>query len=145
MNDSASIPCNGEAFQDEKNTHELFHHFGCHPSRLELAHAMGIKFRDLEELIVHSDYCCSIDTHVRGEENCGTLEDLIPDATRDEPMEKMYPSIQNEYRGGWLSQFTECDQQILSLRFGLGGEEPLTLVAIGCQINVSCERVRQLE
>jgi RNA polymerase primary sigma factor len=33
----------------------------------------------------------------------------------------------------------------LSLRFGLGGEEPLTLAEIGRQINVSRERVRQLE
>ncbi len=44
-----------------------------------------------------------------------------------------------------MSQLTERDQQILSLRFGLGGEEPLTLVAIGRQINVSRQRVRQLE
>jgi RNA polymerase primary sigma factor len=60
-------------------------------------------------------------------------------------MEKMDLSIQKEYLGGWLSQLTERDQQILSLRFGLGGEEPLTLAAIGRHINVSRERVRQLE
>ena len=60
-------------------------------------------------------------------------------------MEKMDLSIQKEYLGGWLSQLTERDQQILSLRFGLGGEDPLTFAAIGRQINVSRERVRQLE
>ena len=45
----------------------------------------------------------------------------------------------------WLSQLNEREQKILRLRFGLGGEEPLTLAEIGRQINVSRERVRQLE
>ncbi len=132
-------------FKMRKITRELSNHFGRHPSRLELAHAMGIELRDLEELIAHSASCCSLDAHVRGEENCGTLGDLIPDVAGDEPMEKMDLSIQKEYLDGCLSQLTERDQQILSLRFGLGGEEPLTLVAIGRQINVSRQRVRQLE
>ena len=39
----------------------------------------------------------------------------------------------------------EREQKILRLRFGLGGEEPLTLAELGRQINVSRERVRQLE
>ncbi len=33
----------------------------------------------------------------------------------------------------------------MKLRFGLDGAEPLTLAEIGRQINVSRERVRQLE
>ena len=132
-------------FKMRKTTRELSHHFGRPPSRLELAHAMDIELRDLEELISQSYPCCSLDAHVRGEDNCSTLGELIPDPTGDEPMEKMDLSIQKEYLAGWLSQLTERDQQILSLRFGLGGEEPLTLAAIGRQINVSRERVRQLE
>ena len=132
-------------FKMRKITRELSHHFGRHPSRSELAHAMDIELRDLEELISQSSPCCSLDAHVRGEDNCRTLGELIPDPTGDEPMEKMDLSIQKEYLAGWLSQLTERDQQILSLRFGLGGEEPLTLAAIGRQINVSRERVRQLE
>ena len=46
---------------------------------------------------------------------------------------------------GWLSQLNEREQKIMRLRFGLDGEEPLTLAEIGRQINVSRERVRQLE
>jgi RNA polymerase primary sigma factor len=37
------------------------------------------------------------------------------------------------------------EQKILKLRFGLEGSEPLTLAEIGRLINVSRERVRQLE
>ena len=52
---------------------------------------------------------------------------------------------QTENLPGWLSQLNEREQKILRLRFGLDGEEPLTLAEIGRQINVSRERVRQLE
>jgi len=37
------------------------------------------------------------------------------------------------------------EQKILKLRFASGGAEPLTLAEIGRTINVSRERVRQLE
>ena len=126
-------------------TRELTHRLERPPSRAELAHAMGIEPRDLEELIAQSSPCCSLDAHVRGEENCGTIGELIPDSNVNEPMVSIELSIQRERLGGWLSQLADRDQQILSLRFGLGGEEPLTLAEIGRQINVSRERVRQLE
>ena len=60
-------------------------------------------------------------------------------------MEGIDRSIQKEHLGAWLSHLNEREQKILRLRFGLGGEEPLTLAEIGRQINVSRERVRQLE
>jgi RNA polymerase primary sigma factor len=124
---------------------ELSHRFGRQPNRLELAHAMGIEPRELEDLISQSAPCASLDAHARGEEDRSTLGELIADPNGDEPMEGMDRSIQKEHLGGWLSQLNEREQKILRLRFGLGGEEPLTLAEIGRQINVSRERVRQLE
>ena len=124
---------------------ELSHRFGRQPNRLELASAMGIEPRELEDLISQSAPCASLDAHARGEEDRSTLGELIPDPNGEEPMEGMDRSIQKEHLGGWLSQLNEREQKILKLRFGLGGEEPLTLAEIGRQINVSRERVRQLE
>ncbi len=124
---------------------ELSHRFGRQPNRLELAHAMGIEPKDLEDLVSQSAPCASLDAHARGEEDRSTLGELIPDPNGDEPMEGMDRSIQKEHLGGWLSQLNEREQKILRLRFGLNGEEPLTLAEIGRQINVSRERVRQLE
>jgi RNA polymerase primary sigma factor len=134
-----------KVFKMRRITRELTHRLERPPNRADLAHAMGIETRDLEELIAQSSPCCSLDAHIRGEENCGTLGDLIPDANGDEPMANIELSLQKKRLGGWLSQLTDRDRQILSLRFGLGGEEPLTLAEIGRQINVSRERVRQLE
>ena len=132
-------------FKMRRITRELTHRFRRPPNHAELAHAMELEPRDLEELIAQSSPCCSLDAHIRGEENCGTLGDLIPDANGDEPMANIEFSFQKKRLGHWLSQLTDRDRQILYLRFGLGGEEPLTLAEIGRQINVSRERVRQLE
>ncbi len=126
-------------------TRELSHRFGRQPNRLELANAMGVEPQDLEDLIAQSAPCASLDAHARGEEDRSTLGELIPDPNYNEPMEGMDRSIQKEHLGGWLSQLNEREQKIMRLRFGLDGEEPLTLAEIGRQINVSRERVRQLE
>ena len=53
--------------------------------------------------------------------------------------------LQKEHLGTWLAQLNEREQRIIKLRFGLEGSEPLTLAEIGRLINVSRERVRQLE
>jgi RNA polymerase primary sigma factor len=124
---------------------ELSHKFGRQPTRLEMATEMGIDQKDLEDLISQSAPCASLDAHARGEEDRSTLGELIADPNCEEPMEGMDRTIQKEHLGTWLSQLNEREQKIMKLRFGLDGEEPLTLAEIGRQINVSRERVRQLE
>ena len=128
-----------------KVTRELSHKLGRQPSRLEMATEMGISQKDLEDLITQSAQCASLDAHARGEEDRSTLGELIPDPNYNEPMEGMDRTIQKEHLGQWLSQLNEREQKIMRLRYGLDGSEPLTLADIGRQINVSRERVRQLE
>ena len=124
---------------------ELSHRYGRLPDSAELALAMGIEPKDLEALIVQNSPCCALDARVRGDENCSTLCDLISNPIGDDPMQNVDLSLQKERLRGLISQLAERHQQILYLRFGLGGDEPLTLAEIGRQLNVSRERVRQLE
>ena len=94
-------------------TLELTNHLNSPPNRVKLAHAIRIKHRDLEELIAQSYAYCSLDSHIHGGENCGTLGELIPDSNGNEPIERLELSIQKEHLGGWLFQLTDRDQQIL--------------------------------
>ena len=126
-------------------TRELTHRFGRQPNRLELAHAMGMEPDELEELLSQSAPCASLDAHARGEEDRSTLGELIPDPSCNDSMESMDRRIQKEHLGTWITQLNDREQKILKLRFGLEGAEPQTLAEIGRQINVSRERVRQLE
>jgi RNA polymerase primary sigma factor len=126
-------------------TRELSHRFGRQPNRLELAHAMGMQPEELEDLISQSAPCASLDAHARGDDDRSTLGELIADPNSNESMDSMDRNLQKEHLGTWLSQLNERERRIIELRFGLGGNEPLTLAEIGRQINVSRERVRQLE
>lgn len=124
---------------------ELSHRLGRQPNRLELSHALDMTPEELEELMAQSAPCASLDAHARGEEDRSTLGELIADPNSNEHFDSMDRHLQKEHLGGWLSQLNEREQQILKLRFGLEGSEPLTLAEIGRLINVSRERVRQLE
>ena len=124
---------------------ELSHRLGRQPNRLELSHALDMTPEELEELMAQSAPCASLDAHARGEEDRSTLGELIADPNSSEHFDSMDRHLQKEHLGGWLSQLNEREQQILRLRFGLEGSEPLTLAEIGRLINVSRERVRQLE
>ena len=126
-------------------TRELSHRLGRQPNRLELSHAMGMAQSDLEELMAQSAPCASLDAHARGEEDRSPLGDLIADPASGEHFDSMDRHLQKEHLGTWLSQLNEREQTILRLRFGLEGSEPLTLAEIGRKIQVSRERVRQLE
>jgi len=53
--------------------------------------------------------------------------------------------IHQEQLGRWLSHLTDQEQQVLELRFGLEGEERHTLAEIGRMLDISRERVRQVE
>ena len=124
---------------------ELSHRYGRLPDSAELALAMGIEPKDLEALIVQNSPCCSLDARVRGDENFSTLGDLIPSPIGDDPLQNVDLSIQKERLRVLISQLTDRHQQILYLRYGLGGDEPLTLAEIGRQLNVSRERIRKIE
>jgi RNA polymerase primary sigma factor len=124
---------------------ELSHRLGRQPNRLEISQALGIPPQELEELLAQTAPCASLDAHARGEEDRSTLGELIADPENKDYSEAIDRHLLKERLVEWLSQLNEREQRILQLRFGLEGSEPLTLSQIGRLINVSRERVRQLE
>ena len=73
------------------------------------------------------------------------LGDLIADSSLDEPLDIVEQRIHHEQLGRWLSHLSEQEQHVLKLRFGLEGNERHTLAEIGRLMDVSRERVRQVE
>jgi RNA polymerase primary sigma factor len=124
---------------------ELSHRLGRQPNRLEIAHGLGIAPEELEELLAQTAPCASLDAHARGDEDRSTLSELIADPASNDHSEAIDRHLLKERLGKWIAQLNEREQRILQLRFGLEGSEPLTLSQIGRLINVSRERVRQLE
>ena len=124
---------------------DLAHKLGAMPSRVEIAEAMDIPLDELDSLLRQALTTSSLDAPVNGEEGRSFLGDLIADSSLDEPLDIVEQRIHHEQLGRWLSHLSEQEQQVLKLRFGLEGNERHTLAEIGRLMDVSRERVRQVE
>ena len=124
---------------------DLAHKLGAMPSRKEIAEAMEMPIEELDGLLRQALTTSSLDAPVNGEEGRSFLGELIADNSHAEPLEQVERSIHHEQLGRWLSHLTDQERQVLELRFGLEGAERHTLAEIGRMLDVSRERVRQVE
>jgi RNA polymerase primary sigma factor len=124
---------------------ELAHKLGAMPSRQEIAEAMVIPIDELDSLLRQSLTTSSLDAPVNGEEGRSFLGDLIADPSQDEPLDQVERGMHHEQLGRWLTALTDQERQVLELRFGLDSQERHTLAEIGRMLEVSRERVRQVE
>ncbi len=124
---------------------ELAHKLGAMPSRKEIAEAMDMPIDELDSLLRQALTTSSLDAPVNGEEGRSFLGDLIADNSHAEPLDQVERGMHHEQLGRWLSHLTDQERQVLELRFGLEGEERHTLAEIGRMLDVSRERVRQVE
>jgi RNA polymerase primary sigma factor len=74
-----------------------------------------------------------------------SLTEGLPDDRTPSPENALFVETQSAMILDMLSELDERESKILRLRYGLGGEEPLTLKEIGAAINLTRERVRQIE
>ena len=124
---------------------DLAHKLGAMPSRVEIAEAMDIPLDELDSLLRQALTTSSLDAPVNGEEGRSFLGDLIADSSLEEPLDLVEQRIHHEQLGRWLSHLSEQEQHVLKMRFGLEGQERHTLAEIGRMMEVSRERVRQVE
>ena len=124
---------------------DLAHKLGAMPSRQEIAEAMAMPIEELDGLLRQSLPTSSLDAPVNGDEGRSFLGDLIADSSEEEPLDRVERGIHQEQLGRWLSHLSDQERQVLQLRFGLEGEERQTLAEIGRRLDVSRERVRQVE
>jgi RNA polymerase primary sigma factor len=124
---------------------DLAHKLGAMPSRQEIAEAMAMPIEELDGLLRQALTTSSLDAPVNGDEGRSFLGDLIADSSEEEPLDRVERGIHQEQLGRWLSHLSDQERQVLQLRFGLEGEERHTLAEIGRQLDVSRERVRQVE
>jgi RNA polymerase primary sigma factor len=73
------------------------------------------------------------------------LDDLLLDERSQTPGQELAHSDELRQVLQLVDQLSEREATVLRLRYGLGGEEPLTLMEIGERLGLTRERVRQIE
>jgi len=123
---------------------QLTQDLGRDPNEDELSEYLGIPASKVKEIVKFSQETTSLDTIV-DDGNFTRLADLIKDDQMTEPFEMVFSMTLQETMGGILSQLSEREMKIIQLRFGLTGENPLTLEETGKYLGITRERVRQIQ
>ena len=115
------------------------------PRRDEIAEALDLTVKQVEEILTFNADAISMDLPLSDERSAATLGDLIEDPTtsgEDGPIAEM---INKDLTAQFLKRLPEREQRVLKMRFGLEDGERKTLREIGVALEVTRERVRQLE
>lgn len=117
---------------------------GRDPEPEELAAALEWSLDDLEEVRAVVRQPVSLDTPVGGREE-GSFGDLIEDDRTPSPFDQTAGSIRTESLRKAVDSLPRKERMMLMLRYGLNGDEPMTLEQVGLRFGVTRERVRQVE
>jgi RNA polymerase primary sigma factor len=124
---------------------DLAHKLGAMPSRQEIAAAIEMPIEELDSVLRQSLTTSSLDAPIKADEGNSCLVDLIADSYTESPLELVQRSIDQEQLALWLNHLNQQEREVLSLRFGLDGHNRHSLAEIGRSLDVSRERIRQVE
>lgn len=124
---------------------DLAHKLGAMPSRQEIAAAIEMPIEELDSVLRQSLTTSSLDAPIKADEGNSCLVDLIADSYTESPLELVQRSIDQEQLALWLNHLNQQEREVLSLRFGLDGHNRQSLAEIGRNLDVSRERIRQVE
>lgn len=114
------------------------------PTLEEVAARLGQPIAQVEELESIRQQPMSLDAPVGNDRAAGaTLGELVPAPPSDSGLANLLRERAD--LKGVLEDLPDPERLVVNLRFGLDGDAPQTLQAIGSRLGVSRERVRQIE
>jgi RNA polymerase primary sigma factor len=129
--------------QMKKKIAQLKAEKGREPSREEIAASLGVSEEDVDDLMILAEK----DVHLsdRVSDSDLDIEGRIEDrGTPSVEYQIVKSSIQQQIRD-ILGELDEKEATVLKLRFGLDDDRPRTLQEIGQALNLTRERIRQIE
>ena len=125
----------------ERQKFEAAH--GREPTIEELAKAAGLELLHTQEALDAVEANVSLNRPIGSEED-GEFGDLFHDQSATDPELDAVDSLRRREVREAIAALPERERRIVELRFGIGGE-PKALEAIGKELGITRERVRQLE
>ena len=124
--------------------HQLTQRLGRDPSIEELADALEVTPKKVENIIQVARHPLSLETPTNEEED-SVLGDFIEDDEAAPPEDTATYNLLREHLGEVLNGLPPREVRILQLRYGLLDGQAYTLQEVGRKMGVTRERVRQIE
>jgi RNA polymerase primary sigma factor len=122
---------------------ELSAKLGREPSDDEIAREAELPLGQVEEVREAARTVTSLDRPV-GEEGDTALGDLLEGGSPP-PDQEVELSLSEQLLRRTIEELPETERDVITLRFGLTGDEPQPLRETGRRLGLSAERVRQIE
>jgi RNA polymerase primary sigma factor len=122
---------------------ELIKRTGKAPSDEEIAEEAGLTVAKVEEAKRVAPEPVSISEPV-GEDDA-TVGDFIEDTDAIDPFEMALIAARLQDLLQVMELLNDRERTVIAFRYGLGGNQPMTLDELGEQFNVTRERIRQIE
>jgi RNA polymerase primary sigma factor len=117
---------------------------GRQPTDEEIAHQAKLPLKQLREVREAARAITSLDRPI-GSESDAALGDLFA-SDQAQPEEELTVSLEQDVLRRAVSQLPDREQEVLKRRYGLNGDrDPASLEAIGRELGLTRERVRQIE
>jgi RNA polymerase primary sigma factor len=123
---------------------QLVQRLGREPEPHEIATELQVSVREVRDILRVAQMPVSLEKPV-GDEDESELGDFVADDATEEPFEAATENLQREDIQRALDALPERERQVIELRYGLRGHEPLTLEEVGRAFGVTRERIRQIE
>jgi RNA polymerase primary sigma factor len=123
---------------------QLVQRLGREPEPVEIAAELKVSVREVRDIQRVAQMTVSLEKPI-GDEEESELGDFVADETSEEPFESATESLQREDVQRALDALPARERQVIELRYGLRGHEPLTLEEVGRAFGVTRERIRQIE
>ena len=123
---------------------QLVQRLGREPEPHEIAAELRWPVSDVRDILRVAQLPVSLEKPI-GDEDESELGDFVADDDVAEPFEEASEHLQKEGVRKALDALPERERQVIELRYGLSGLEPLTLEEVGRTFGVTRERIRQIE
>jgi len=121
----------------------LLQTLGHEPTPEEIARELDFAPEHVRELMRLTHEPSSLEKPVGDED--GRLADFIADTTTPAPLEVVADQLRGQDLRHVLNQLTWREREIITLRFGLHEGQPQTLQEVSQRLNLTRERIRQIE
>ncbi|CAH0538587.1 RNA polymerase sigma factor RpoS [Vibrio marisflavi] len=127
-----------------RTARELSQKLDHEPTAEEIALQLDKPVDDVSKMLRLNERVSSVDTPIGGDGEKALL-DIIPDANNSDPEVSTQDDDIKSSLIHWLDELNPKQKEVLARRFGLLGYEPSTLEEVGREINLTRERVRQIQ
>ena len=123
----------------------LFHQLGRKPNLEELAEEVGLSQTRVAEILQAASGTVSLDLPLSDFSPDATISDFLPDENQPPSDQELLLASEKEMIDEVLSELSPREKLVIQLRYGLTDDREYTLVEIGSILELSRERVRQIQ